>query len=205
MDRFDTRNAKLISLILAICFIFVLAIANAYKYLPSDNSIQNGDSNAAEIVEVDNENSEVVDDEENINQEEVVEESSSEPEIIDDIPQQNISEEPEAENDYQKFFNLAQEKMSNKDYFRAIENYEKALNLTSDIQEKAVCNENIAVAYATLRRYGTALSYAQKAYNSVPTSNREVLLARLYYKTGNIDKATNRINNVLQRDFSVEH
>ena len=51
--------------------------------------------------------------------------------------------------------------------------------------------------------YGSALSAAQRAYNLAPSSHREVLLARLYYKTGDIDKATSRVNNVLRRDFSI--
>ena len=55
-----------------------------------------------------------------------------------------------------------------------------------------------------MKRYGTALSYAQKAYNTYPTSSREMLLARLYYKTGDLDKATKRMNNVLQRDFASD-
>ena len=37
-----------------------------------------------------------------------------------------------------------------------------------------------------------------------PTTSREILLARIYYKTGDIVKATQRINNVLQRDFAAD-
>jgi hypothetical protein len=60
----------------------------------------------------------------------------------------------------------------------------------------------MADVYGIVKRYGTALSYAQRAYNAAPTTSREMLIARLYYKTGEIDKATKRVNNILQRDFS---
>ena len=46
MDKFDIRSAKLISIIGLILFIFVMVIANAYKYLPS---------NTADIPEVNSE------------------------------------------------------------------------------------------------------------------------------------------------------
>ena len=41
-----------------------------------------------------------------------------------------------------------------------------------------------------------------KAFNLSPNSHRELLLAKLYYKTGDTYKATQRINNILQREFA---
>ncbi len=91
-----------------------------------------------------------------------------------------------------------------KQYVKAIEEYQKIATVTNDTDTIAKSYEEIATVYAIVKRYGTALSYAQKAYNMSPSSSREMLLARLYYKTGDIDKATRRINNVLQRDFSSD-
>lgn len=91
-----------------------------------------------------------------------------------------------------------------KQYVKALEEYKKILASSPDTNTRARCYEEIANVYAIVKRYGSALSYAQKAYNLAPSSSREVLLARLYYKTGDIDKATTRINNVLQRDFSSD-
>ena len=63
---------------------------------------------------------------------------------------------------------------------------------------------NDEISDAIVKKYGSAMSYAQKAYNLSPSTNRELLLARLYYKTGDVDKATKRVNNILQRDFSID-
>ena len=89
-----------------------------------------------------------------------------------------------------------------KQYVKALEELQKIPSVTSDVNAIARSYEEIASIYAIVKRYGTALSYAQRAYNMSPSSSREMLLARIYYKTGDIDKATKRINNVLQRDFS---
>ena len=61
----------------------------------------------------------------------------------------------------------------------------------------------MAIVYAISKRYGSAISAAQRAYNIAPTSNREMLLARLYYKTGDTERATAKANNVLRRDFGL--
>lgn len=91
-----------------------------------------------------------------------------------------------------------------RDYVKAIEMYKKAAELSGDSAIQAKCYEEMAMLYGMVKRYGTALAYAQKAYNLFPSTSRELLLARLYYKTGDIDKATRRVNNILQRDFTVD-
>lgn len=89
-----------------------------------------------------------------------------------------------------------------KQYIKALDEYQKIPPITSDKNIIASSYDGIASLYAINKRYGTALSYAIKAYNTYPTSEREMFLARLYYKTGDIDKATQRVNNILRRDFS---
>ncbi len=91
-----------------------------------------------------------------------------------------------------------------KQYVQAIEEFNKVQNISKNPEEVAKSYEEIATIYAIVKRYGTALSFAQKAYNTYPSTSREMLLARLYYKTGDIDKSTKRINNVLQRDFASD-
>ena len=86
-------------------------------------------------------------------------------------------------------------------YQEAIKDYQKAYDLADNNEEKALCYEGISNVYAKQKRYGSALSYAQKAYNMYPNTSREILLARLYYKTGDLNRATIRMNNVLKRDF----
>ena len=99
----------------------------------------------------------------------------------------------------------AQKLKDEKQYVKALEEYKSILEKNIDSNTNARCYEEMAGIYSIVKRYGTALSYAQKAYSIAPSSNRELLIARLYYKTGDIDKATKKINNILQRDFSVDN
>lgn len=112
--------------------------------------------------------------------------------------------EPTIEEKVMKIFLDADKLKKDKQYVKAIEEYQKISTMTNDTNTIAKSYEEIATIYAIVKRYGTALSYAQKAYNMSPSSSREMLLARLYYKTGDMDKATRRINNILQRDFSAD-
>lgn len=104
----------------------------------------------------------------------------------------------------EKTFLTAQKYKRDRQFVKALQEYQKIPAITNDTSMVARSYEEIATIYAIVKKYGTALSYAQKAYNMSPSSSREMLLARLYYKTGDIDKATRRINNVLQRDFSSD-
>ena len=99
----------------------------------------------------------------------------------------------------------AQKLKDEKQYVKALEEYKSILGKNIDSNTNARCYEEMAGIYSIVKRYGTALSYAQKAYSIAPCSNRDLLIARLYYKTGDIDKATKKINNILQRDFSVDN
>ncbi len=137
-------------------------------------------------------------------------------ENIDELPQEASAENlsnnatntepaaPSVEEQVLKIFVEAGKLKKDKQYVKAIEEYQKISTITQDTDTIAKSYEEIAAIYAIVKRYGTALSYAQKAYNMSPSSSREMLLARLYYKTGDMDKATRRINNVLQRDFSAD-
>ena len=137
-------------------------------------------------------------------------------ENIDELPQEASAENlsnsttntepaaPSVEEQVLKIFVDAGKLKKDKQYVKAIEEYQKISTITQDTDTIAKSYEEIAAIYAIVKRYGTALSYAQKAYNMSPSSSREMLLARLYYKTGDMDKATRRINNVLQRDFSAD-
>ena len=114
------------------------------------------------------------------------------------------SKELSSEEEIELMFLTAQKYTNEKQYVKALEEYNNIKEKTSDTALVARCYENMAGIYAIVKRYGTALSYAQKAYNLSPSTSREMLLARLYYKTGEIDKATKRVNNILQRDFSLD-
>ena len=206
-------------LILIVCVAFLVLIINAFEYLPNKsgdeiiNRINVEDINkAAEPVETEDAKEQPKEERGtlNINLDQptkVDEPEKLEPIAVDgdnavaeDAKPVELTPEQKAD----EAFRAAKAYRHSKQYVKALEEYQKIPMITKDNDTIARSYEEIAFIYATVKRYGTALSFAQKAYNMSPSSSREVLLARLYYKTGDMDKATNRINNVLQRDFSAD-
>ena len=217
MDKFDIKAAKLMSIIIGICFIFIMVVWHAYDYIPQKDS-----NNILEMQEVQNTDSETetVEKKEEEKLEDIVEKvqrvdfekkeiNNTEIEPLETIyennPEEKTIEKPvEASiKDYNSELANARKLRNDKMYAEAVAEYQKTISNTEDRALQAQCYEEVAIMYATLQKYGSALSIAQKAYNTKPSTSREVLLARLYYKCGNIDKATSRINNVLRRDFSI--
>lgn len=234
MNNYEEFNSKKsLIIILVICVLFLVLIIKAYTYLPdssensriaaqnnieqTDSSFQSSDEDAAESQE------------ENYNKQEEnsknLKVSLPAPDKITEIEDQSeatkvenelSSIETELPNTEEKQQELSPEEQAeqiliqgdkykkDKQYVKALEEYNKISSITKDTYYVAKSYEEIATIYAIVKRYGTALSFAQKAYNMSPTSSREMLLARLYYKTGDIDKATQRINNVLRRDFAAD-
>jgi tetratricopeptide (TPR) repeat protein len=125
-------------------------------------------------------------------------------EDLEPITGDNVSEFESKENVdiiADKFFSANKYK-SNKDYVKAIDEFSSVAEKTSDRAIKSKCYEEIAYIYAIDKKYGTALSYCQKAYNAYPSSSIELLMARIYYKTGQAEKAKELTERVLNRDFS---
>lgn len=234
MEKFDFNSKKYIILLVVICLLFFILIIKAFDYLPetqSNNNIQNNnqvvvDNNYTEPAE--NDYSSADEDSENNKTGEIV---YNESDILNETPSGEKIEEikaPEGVGVESESADMAenaetvktpeltpQEKAKNAlekaDKFKkegnlkeALTEYQKIQDLVSDKDLVASSYEGIANLYAISKRYGTALSYAIKAYNLSPTSAREILLARLYYKTGDLEKATKRVNNVLHRDFSED-
>ena len=219
MENFDLGKAKLVGIIALILFIFVMVIANAYQYLPTENS-EIPDVNSEVSQPVDNTDNPSNDD--NSNEEDntaAAEEENAQPEVKENrtvekkvekaeiTPLENISDNNDESSDstFENTFSEAASLVEQKQLVQAIEKYQEAVNLAETTKQKADCYENISRVYALAKKYGTALSFAQKAYNMSPSTNREILLARLYYKTGSTDKATERMNYILRRDFSMDY
>lgn len=218
MENFDLGKAKLVGIIALILFIFVMVIANAYQYLPTENS---------DIPDVNSEVSQPVDNTDNTsddsNNEDIAaeEEENTQPEVKENraveqkvekaeiTPLENISDnnndDDSSDSTFENTFSEAASLVEQKQLVQAIEKYQEAVKLAETTKQKADCYENISRVYALAKKYGTALSFAQKAYNMSPSTNRETLLARLYYKTGSTDKATERMNYILRRDFSMDY
>ena len=233
MNNYEELNSKkYLILILLICVIFLILIVKAFTYLPdssqnsnietqnnielSNSSFQNNQENPSELKEenVDSSNdsknlnvtlpapdkiSEIENNTSSINTENELSSIETELSNTEEKPQE-LSPEEQAE----KILMQGAKYKQDKQYVKALEEYNKISSITKDSYYIARSYEEIATVYAIVKRYGTALSFAQKAYNTSPSSSREMLLARLYYKTGDIDKATQRVNNVLQRDFAAD-
>lgn len=218
-DDFDFRTKRTAIILGIICLIFLAVIINAFEYLPKNNP----EPTVQEVIPQDT-NTQETTSQEDTAQEETVQEKKTlnisfpQPAETGDIetietPQlESIPENPEdnalstapQEDPIDSMFAQALKFKQEKQYIKAFEIHKKILSMTDDTNIKARCYEEIATIYAIEKRYGSALSFAQKAYNTNPTSSREMLLARLYYKTGDIDKATTRVNNILQRDFASD-
>lgn len=231
MNKFNVESAKFVSIIIAICFIFIMVIWHAFDYLPSSDSKNNLNQNEVMLPQENKDDAleeepEVVSDVEEDTMEdesqsddffqeekklEKVENSNNEPEErhleplepIEVDTNNKLSDDSKTEtlNLYKTSVAKADEAFNEGIYQEAIKNYQKAYDLADNNEEKALCYEGISNVYAKQKRYGSALSYAQKAYNMYPNTSREILLARLYYKTGDLNRATIRMNNVLKRDF----
>ncbi|MBQ7765194.1 hypothetical protein IJ384_07510 [bacterium] len=212
MNKFNVDSAKFLSILIIICIIFILVIAHAYNYLPKNEDMSriedlNFNNN---YVETEHKNSvkknDVNADEYNKNQtnKEIKSKNKAAFETIDEeklIANNGLVSEDETniESLIKKARNL-----KNENALDAVSQYQNIIKLTDDNNIKATCYEEIALILAQNKRYGSALGAIQRGYNLAPNTTREFLLARLYYKTGNEDKAMERINNILKRDFFVE-
>lgn len=229
-----SNSKKFLIMLLLICVVFFVVIIKAFEYIPmadndatvSRNSIENinkpasNSEDSAEDESTENAKDKSLDVNltpdivEKTKTETSKEDKVAEPlENITDLPSETVSAntsdvtkpvELTPEEKAEKAFIRAQKYRKDRQFVKALEEYQQIPTITNDTVTVAHSYEEIATIYAIVKRYGTALSYAQKAYNMSPSSSREMLLARLYYKTGDIDKATRRINNVLQRDFSSD-
>lgn len=218
MNNFDLGSKKYMIIILAIFMAFALVIIKAFDYLPdSQDEANSADINRAvemrnqPMVQNTEESQEEQIDKKEFNvdlqssvnvPEEARPSAPAQPEELEKIePVEESSNNLSAEQQLELRFLTAQKYKDEKQYVKALEEYQ-SIAAAANSHTQARCYEEIANVYGIVKRYGTALSYAQKAYNMEPTSQREMLLARLYYKTGDLDKATKRMNNVLHREFA---
>jgi len=122
--------------------------------------------------------------------------------VKSDEPKPEMKPELSAEEKAVQALYKGQQNYINGEYSTALQEFRSVTQLSNDSTLVASAYEGISQVYAANRKYGTALSFASKAYSISPSSSREMLLARLYYKTGDIEKATKRVNNILHRDFT---
>lgn len=231
-ENYDFNSKKFLWLLVLVCLLFVILIVKAFQYLPvDDNNAQTSqenvinDNSQAEIADKENEDADNADEEtssaaENADKEhksgKILIDDSDKPELEEiDAPEGiNIDEEQPPKKQDEVSAALSNEELAlraiisakknfkDKDYSQALEEYRKVPNLTNDSELIAMSYEGISELYANSKRYGTALSFAAKAYNVSPSISREMLIAKIYYRAGNTENAITRVNNLLKKDFA---
>lgn len=190
MNREISSNSKkFLGLLIAICVVFFILVAKAFQYLP-DSSEKNVVKHA-QIDEINKPAPSEIQQEKNA-EEETAEEKTLDIQLpyptseevnnsadldtppVAAAPAQPVATEPmesinnqelTPEEQVEKVFATAYKLRSEKQFVKALEEYKKIPELTSDSNLVARSYEETATIYAIVKRYGTALSYAQKAYN----------------------------------------
>lgn len=226
-ESYDFNSKKFIWLLIMVCILFFVFVVKAFDYLPKKNVSEEALQSAQTSINTQNN---VQNDEEGNSEAEEVQKNSREekrgsiivseedkPDIIDEIeiPNSKLDElqteetaEPivqsklSPEEEALRAIITAKRNVQQNDYKSAIEEYQKVPGLTDNNELIAMSYEGISEVYAATKRYGTALSFAAKAYNASPSSSREMLIARIYYKAGNTENAINRVNNLLKKGFT---
>lgn len=225
LENIDEKTIKFALVILVVIIIFSIPFAVISNQTPKDKMVSeiepalervNKTQTTEEedsVTEEEISSNEDAEEEEEQSKEEESQEAESESDVQPLEPLENLPDEANEANQnsvtiekptIDSLISKANNYRADKNYVKAIETYKAAAEQADDMTQKAQCYEQVASVYAIVKRYGSAMAYAQKAYNMSPSTSRELLLARLYYKTGDVDKATKRVNNILQRDFSVD-
>lgn len=227
----EFSSKKYMILLVTICIVFVIFIVKAFDYLPdksveanyqminnqpqnintivNDNNVNdNKQEQAQEIYDPDRHKSGHIDfmpkpkkEEYSRNDYEEIKAPSGTYEEDIHVPNNNQNYIASPEEQAMKSIVSAIKYKSNYDYANALNELQKVPELTTDKELTALSYEKIAEIYAIQKRYGTALSFAGKAYSASPNVNREMLIARIYYQSGETDNAISRMNAILSKGF----
>lgn len=221
MDKFfDSRKYMII--LIVICLTFALIIIKAYDYLPDEEIGRVGEIPIEEqtnnpVNTDESEQNKVVTENKKPQKHGILYKSTDEEldgmtfdEIKapkDEIDAETTVEEKKTESQLssdelliKSLFNT-KKLLSNKEYSIALNEYKNIIESTQDNIILADCYDGMAEIYAKEKRYGTALTYANMANKASPSLSREFIIAKIYYNSGNIDDAINRVNNILKRNF----
>ena len=227
MGNYDLKSPKYILAITVICIVFLGLVVNAYKYLPNaeNNSEQiEYTNNQRERYDANNtsyNNNEYVESREEIDNNRhkkgminydingnPISVSNSNNETITNSANSynqndnnNYVDISEKTDDTNNLFQKAKDLANDKKYESAVYEYQQIAEKTTNNEIKADCYSEIAKIYSTIKRYTPALTYAKKSYNIAPNEERELLLSRIYYQTGDIDSAT----KILKKDIQIEN
>lgn len=116
--------------------------------------------------------------------------------VLGDDEEVNYSKAGEAQNYIKQaphlpggYIDLAESLVAQKKYPAAIRNLEKALERADTEDTKYIVYYNLAVSYFYINHKDMALDYAQKAMEIKNTEELHFLMAEIYYKSGDREKA----------------
>lgn len=220
----NLKTLRVLSVAIALCFLFALVVNNAYKYLPNkgDNSklpLSVEDVNSPrEYRENSNENSdsqELQDRlrqlEEDLNSANMIKEELEEK--LRNIENSNekfkeiepvLESEKSVSSDFFKVYFEAVDLLGSGDLSGAVTKFQNSLTAAENDKQSAKAYLGVARVYALQKRYGSAISNAQRAQNMNPSYESQVMLAKLHYVTGNVQKAEQLMKTLLEKEFSTE-
>ena len=218
----EFNSRKFLALLSLICIVFFMIVMKAFDYIPKNNNQELTEDSLpiahnavipSESKEEQTEEAVNNDEEKPVIEIKQVEKSETGIDEIDAPPGVNPQKESAlissgedsvsqgTSNNPVIFLYNANNLKRDKKYNDALNEYQKVLEKTDDKELKASAYEGISTVYAVNRRYGTALSFALKAYNIAPNSARALLAAQLYNKTGETQRASQIVNKLLQDEI----
>lgn len=206
MGNLDSKAAKIMIALIAIFTMIIVCLPYAYRNMQNntENNINKQPNEYSVPVDNDRVNPNNLRERlrNSTNDDDNISEEKTEKNIKNSqIKLEEINEDEKVPEIKNNDFARADSLRADKKYESAVYEYEKIAKSANDDKVKAKCYENIAMTYAYMKRYNTALPYAEKAYNTEASTERQFLLARLLYKTGHEDKAAERIDEILKGDF----
>lgn len=225
-NNFDFNSKKYIILLVVICLVFVMFIVKAFDYLPdnevidsNDNEIENINTPSKINTTENSDNTVVLKPKKNqksgvlyrsklslTEEQPNIEEIDAPIDIVEEsVPNDNINENSNQQLSpdliaLQSIIN-ARNLANKNDLASALEEYKKVLSSQVNNEIKAEALEGIAILYAKNKKYGTALSFAGKAYSTSPSLSRDILIAKIYYSAGKTETAITRLNDILRHGF----
>lgn len=210
----DPKSVRIVIIAISLCVLFALVIGNAFKFLPEDAtgatpiSVEDLNTGRANNEEVSSEEKKEISTlEDRIRQlEEELDDARAEADNLRQINNKPFEElagqdaNSEVLEFYQKIEN-GNKNLKSGNYEEALDIFQQALKQATKPYEVSLANIGISKSYAAQRRFGSAISYAQKANNAYSSYETKVLLAKLNYRTGNSIQAEQAMKTLLESEF----
>lgn len=225
-NNFDFNSKKYMILLILICLVFTIFIIKAFDYLPAEDvEITNNNTeniNTPATVNEQDEQKFIDNADDNIYKPQkrsgviykskyslTDEQNFDEIDAPGDIINESSASLVKNDNNLSatgevlalKYIIDARRYTADGDLSAALNEYKKAMELTNDNELKSEIYQGVATLYAKNEKYDTALTFANKANELSSTTERQFLIAKIYYLNGQSDLAIKKMNNILRQGF----